>query len=144
MAKREAGVQKRQTKREKTALRGLDRRLFSKIKQEYHDYDYVKKLSQEEREWLSNFTTEYLGANLKEGRETGDVLHTDPDHIKDIWSQNNARNRDIYSRSKAQGIMDSYDPAEDDHVDNPEDGIIAKIDLERELEVGEPGDNSSK
>lgn len=79
---------------------------------------------------------EYLGANLKESRERGEAINTAPEHIKDIWARNNARNADLYSQAKTLGKLDGTDviPA-DKTYDNLEDQLIEKLDSERTFDV---------
>lgn len=77
----------------KDPLPGLNPKLFAKIKQQYFDIDYIDKLNDEEKAWLSKFMWEYLGANLS-GK---DLLHTTDEQKKDCYSRNNSRQRDLYN-----------------------------------------------
>lgn len=43
----------------------LQRRNHPRQRREYIDYDYSKKLTEEERDWLSKFTKEYYGADFQ-------------------------------------------------------------------------------
>lgn len=100
-------------KRDKVKHPGLEKNLFSKIKQEYFDLDYADKLNEEEKKWLSQFMEEYLGANVNKERMLRkygtDVIHKEDDKRKNCFNMNNARNRDVYSISKVTGKMVSTD-----------------------------------
>lgn len=63
---------------------------------------YAKKLSPEDREWLNRFSEEYICANMN---HSGAKLHNTKEMVKSIYDRNNARNRCIYTREKAQGCM---------------------------------------
>ncbi len=127
-------VQKK-TRRGETKHNGLKKEFFSKIKQEYHDIDYVDKLSEQEKDWLSRFMNEDLGANLKENRESGKAINTDPKHIRDIWARNNARNADLYSKAKATGMLDTPDAIPDDsYYESFEDAVIDQLDLSKQID----------
>lgn len=82
---------------------GLKKSKFSRIKQEYFDQDYIDKLSDKDKAWLSKFNDEYLGANLKDG---GNKFHKTKRLKKDCFDRNNARNRDIYGDAKAGGRLE--------------------------------------
>jgi hypothetical protein len=98
-------------KRDIAAVPGLDKTLFSKVKQEYHDIDYSSVLSSKEKKWASQFMEEYLGANLKESSlvdKYGEkAMHKSAEQRKDCFDRNNQRNRDIYSRNRAIGKLTS-------------------------------------
>jgi hypothetical protein len=63
------------------------------------DYDYINKLSEAEKKWLNQFTEEYTIASFKSKRN---IIKD----RKDSYNRNNARNRCIYTRSKASGYLD--------------------------------------
>jgi len=108
---------------------GLNKNLFSKIKQEYFDIDYTDKLDTKElKEFMSKFNEEYLGANLN---GNGKRLHKTKKLRKDCFDMNNARNRDVYSVSRATGRLFEHEPWMDEESYNPEDEIIEKIDKEK-------------
>lgn len=114
-------------KRDAAKHPGLNKHFFSKIKQEYHDYDYINKLSDKEKDWLSNFTEEYLGANLK---HKGKKLHKTDELRKDCYRKNNYRQRDLYSIKKATGNLDMEDKLIilEEPQENEEDRLIDLID----------------
>jgi len=70
---------------------------------------YAKTLPPEAREWLNNFSEEYICANFN---HKGTKLHTTDQQRKGCYNRNNARNRCVFSRQKAQG-EDSMDYLED-------------------------------
>lgn len=119
------------TKRSKTKYPGLKKELYSKIKQQYFDIDYVNSLSEDEKQWLNDFMNEYYGANLNESKER---MHNTDVLRKDVFDRNNARNRDIYNVARTGGRLDSLDEAllnqlEESEIDEEfEDRIINRID----------------
>lgn len=127
-------------KRDKTKTPGLEKNLFSKIKQEYFDIDYIEKLSESEKLWLSQFMEEYLGANVSKDRMQRvygkDVLHKEDVKRKNCFNMNNARNRDVYSVSRVTGkITFAEDVVEKPQLDRyeMEDELIDFIDLYRDF-----------
>jgi len=129
-----ATKKKTTTKREKTNLRGLDKQLFSRIKQEYHDLDYINKLSDKEKQWMSDFMGEWLGANLNDSEKK---MHVSRKRRKQVYDMNNARNRDIMSNTRAGNVLDSYDGEirSADEVDPSlaEDRFIDNIEVDQEM-----------
>lgn len=137
-AKRKA-TKKARKKRDVATYPGLDKTLFSKIKQEYHDLDYLSQLSPKEKDWMSRFMEEYLGAkNEHEGKSVHKKLNTKKGRKK-IFDPNNARNRDIYSSLRAQGRLMFDDPGQfiealqQEHYDaqDIEDRLIDEIDKKK-------------
>lgn len=144
MAKKEAknnsGSQpKNKKKRDQARNKGLDKRFFSKVKQEYHDIDYADQLSAEEKDWLSRFQEEDLGANFKH-KDGGEVIYKEHKDRLKSYNRNNARNRDIYGLKKAAGMITDVDPKraieqrqEASYDDGSyEDALIAEIDAKKE------------
>ncbi len=93
--------------RKTNKLAGLNPRLFSKIKQEFHDIDYAKDLPPKLQEYMASFMEESLGARFN---------HDGKKHIKSkankkkIYTENNARQRDTYALTRATGRMVDIDP----------------------------------
>lgn len=86
----------------------LDNRYNSKIRQEYIDYDYKTKLTEEEKEFLNKFTEEYYGAGLDYDNLENNI-HNTPELKKACTDRNNAQNRCLYGISKATGKLDFND-----------------------------------
>ena len=100
--------------------------MFSKIKQELFDYDYLDKLDPKEAAWLSKFNEEYIGANLN---HKGKKLHTKKAQRRDCFGRNNARNRDIYAIKRATGMLDMEEQLViDEPKISPEDALIELLD----------------
>lgn len=109
---------------------GLDPKLFSKIRQEFHDLDYIDKLTEKEKAYLNAFMTEWLGANMN---HEGKKLHKKVSEKRAIWRQNNKRNWDIYSIGRATGrLSDIEDISEKSY--NPENDLIDMIDNKNKIE----------
>jgi len=79
------------------------------------DFDYLEKLNPEEKAFMHGFIQEYIHANFKHG---GKIIHNTPSLKKDCEDRNNARNRDIHSRNKAAGKMDSLNDIHTDALTN--------------------------
>lgn len=95
-------MSKKKTPRDKIKNVGLRKEKFSKIKQEYHDIDYVNKLNDEEKQWLSKFLEEDLGARFNHGQEN---IYTEKDDVRASYRRNNQRNRDLYAIERAKGNL---------------------------------------
>lgn len=89
---------KRKTKREKQKYANLDPQvnLLSRA-EEIGDFDYLDKLNEEELDFLNKFAGEYINASVPKFGG----LHRTKEEKSEVYGRNNARNRDLYSRSKA-------------------------------------------
>lgn len=126
-------ARKPKTKRDRKKNPGLDKHLFSRVKQEYHDYDYVDKLSDKDKEWLSTFTEEYLGARLNHKKKK---LHRTKKMKRDCFNRNNARQRDTYSIARAtNALLYAEGPVSPVDTGLTEDDIIELLDAEKEREL---------
>jgi hypothetical protein len=101
------------------------------------DYDYVSKLSPEEREYLNSFTEEYVNADFNHGGERVHPLETYEKVVKvsgkvrtvDIYKQesekrNNARNSCVLTKAKISNKLtgiEELDNLEAESFGDPED-----------------------
>lgn len=67
------------------------------------DYDYLSKLSDVEKDWLNQFSSEYIGASFDKDNKKN--LHKTPEGKKSCYDRNNARNRDVYTNSKIKNTL---------------------------------------
>lgn len=125
----------KETKRSRSKYPALKPELNLKTRHDLiADYDYLKKLSSEEKEWLNKFTKEYVNAeiNTKQPRKN---LHRNKSLKKDCYDRNNARNRCIYTRSKASWNLKFFEEVSENHkslINNCiEEELIFKIDSEK-------------
>lgn len=93
-------TKKRPTRRSKAKYAALQPELNLKTRYEEIDYDYVNQLSDKDKEWLNNFTEEYVNANMN---HKGKKLHRSKKDKKLCYDRNNSRNRCILTRAKAGG-----------------------------------------
>lgn len=118
-AKKKKVIQKK--KRDLVKTPGLNKNLFSRVKQEYHDLDYSNNLSAKDQVWMSQFMEEYLGAQLDEdtlkNKYKRKAFHKSKKKRKDCFDRNNARQRDIYGLSRAIGTLDNLDAPMIEHMD---------------------------
>lgn len=70
------------------------------------DQDYIKELSDEEKEFLNKFNEEYYGAVL-DYEDLSKNFHNTKELKKDCTDRNNARNRCMYGIAKAQNKINS-------------------------------------
>lgn len=130
-SRKKRGPQKksqRPNKRDREPNVGLSKGFFSRIKQEYHDYDYISKLSPEDAAWLSKFTEEDLGARFN---HKGKKVYRKVADKRASYSRNNARNRDTHSIAKATGTLDDIDAyyavADNDPIYDYENRLIDSL-----------------
>jgi hypothetical protein len=71
---------------------------------------YFHKLSPEEKKWMNAFMEEENNANFN---HSGPKLNKTRDEKKKIYNRNNARNRCIFTREKAQDKLSYVERAED-------------------------------
>jgi hypothetical protein len=75
-------------------------------KEEIEDIaSYANKLSPKDKEWLNKFVEEEINADFRHNRK----LNKTKASRRIIYTRNNARNRDVFSRAKAQGKLISLD-----------------------------------
>jgi hypothetical protein len=110
---------------------GLDTNYALKIRRDAIDYDYIDQLNDKEKEFLNNFTEEFIGGSFKKNKKQ---VH--PDDLKrDCYGRNNARNRCVYSRAYARDDVKDVTPndtSESEFIKMAgmyEDFLIAKIDM---------------
>lgn len=103
---------KKESKRSRTAHASLKPEYNLKSRQDLIDYDYLDQLSDKDKDWLAKFSEEYIGASFKKElpkrkgkRRKAQNLHKTKELKKSVYDANNARNRDILTRSKAQGLL---------------------------------------
>ena len=94
------------------------------------DQDYIHLLSDKEKQWLSNFMEEELGANF---HHKGKKLNKTKADKRRCYGNNNARNRCLYSIAKATGYLSEFDPGEIDKKQKGaercvEDNLIDELD----------------
>lgn len=91
-------------KRKKTKNPELQPKMHLKIRQELVDYDYVNKLSEEEKAWLNRFTKEWVSASFEKSttgnRHSVKNLNKGEKARQEIYTNNNKRNNDAYGVSK--------------------------------------------
>ena len=88
-----------------------------------------------EKAWLLEFVIEYLGANLDDKNNPGrKIFHNRSKRLrKSCFDMNNARNRDIFSHARAQGLLnygfgEILETEENDISYFSEDDMIEMID----------------
>ena len=129
-------AKRKKTARAKAQYPGIKKKLFSRIKQEFFEgEDYASQLTGKEKAWLAQFNEEYLGANLteKKNRKYNRTrnLHN-KSYRKSIFDSNNQRNRDIFSRARAAGLL-NYGILDNKSYDG-EEILVELIDLQRSLD----------
>lgn len=96
---------KKKTNRSSRKYPALDTKTNLKIRNDLYDFDYLNQLTDKEKEWLNNFSEEYNGADF---RHNGKTLHKTKKLKSDCYNRNNARNRCVYGKAKAQGQVFDY------------------------------------
>lgn len=129
VAKKRGPKKKRGTTRKDASRHsGLDKKFFSRIKQEYFDIDYIDQLSEKEKEWLSSFMEEDLGARFQ---HNGKKIYRRKSDARKSYTRNNARNRDQYGIAKATGKAVDVHPDqafqywEENYIDNDYEDKLA-------------------
>lgn len=119
----------RKSKRSRAKYPGLSHDLNLKTRYEEIDFDYLDKLSPEELKFLNNFVEEEIHADF---RHKGKKLNTTKKAKRRIYSKNNARNRDIYSRASASHRLDYFSGINENIGSNYDlEKLVYKIDLDR-------------
>jgi hypothetical protein len=123
------------SKRRGTKYPGLVREVHPKPRWEYIDFDYTDKLSEKEKEYLSNFNEEWLSGNFN---HKGKKFHKTKADRKKCYDRNNARNRDIYSINRTHGWIVATEDLIDglQNMKNPsdvEEAMVSILDLDKEV-----------
>lgn len=99
--------------RKRAKYPGLDKRVNARTRHEYIDFDYVDKLSDKEKEWLSNFNEEFMSGNFQ---HKGKIFHKSKKSKRECYSRNNARNRDASAIAMATGHLQQL--GDESHLEN--------------------------
>lgn len=95
------------SRRERTKFPALKPELNLKTRFDLIDMDekYWADLKKDPKamEYLNSFNEEFVNASFKKGKKH---LHKTKNQRRDSYNRNNARNRCIYTREKAQGKLD--------------------------------------
>lgn len=73
-------------------LPGLSAKCTSRCAREFVDFDYVDKLSSEEKQWLDQFSREYYQNDF-----SAPEFHVDKESKRELYRTNNERARDIWN-----------------------------------------------
>lgn len=138
--KKKSKIKKKTHKYTKQKYPALNVKYQVANRRELIDYDYVHKLSEEDKDWLDRFTSEVIITNFN---HRGEQLITDVEEKRSLYRDNNKRNVDIFSTNKANGSLmyssnglNKEDPITgnpDDFKNEYEDLLIAKMDVNRSL-----------
>lgn len=128
-------------KRSKSKFPGLDPSVNGKKRQEVMDQDYIDKLSEKEKQWLSDFNEHWLSGSTKKGsKKFGKTVK----ERKAAYNRNNARNRCQLSIAKATGFAVSTEDVKEQvetisgkNPDSTENEVIEILDAKISGERGE-------
>lgn len=133
---------------------GLSKKGDPKIRHDLYDFDYIDKLNDKEKKFLSDFNLEYISGDLnhpgkrlhkkkiktRKVASTGKLRKFDVG-AKSINDMNNARNRDAYSICKSNGILKGEKDAlsgierKESSINDMENAIVELIDLKSDPEA---------
>jgi hypothetical protein len=105
------------------------------------DFDYLDQLTEEEKDYLNRFYEEFINANFKHKGErvhpvvnktkkvkaTGRIRQVDT-YKQDCEHRNNSRNRCVYTKAKAQGLVTELETTHQKEFSNVEDRLNYEID----------------
>lgn len=96
-------------RRSKSKYPNLNPRFTLKHRQELIDFDYLDKLDEESLKFLNTFVGEWVGASFKKKSDTEyceSNLHKTSEQRKELYSNNNKRNHDIYTKKSCTKGLD--------------------------------------
>ena len=93
----------KKTKRSKTKYPGLVKSVNTKNRQHLIDEDYIKKLSEEQKDWLNRFNEEYNNANFN---HPGDKLHKTKEEELECYNRDYARKMDVLVMGRVNNKLD--------------------------------------
>lgn len=98
---------RKKTIRDSSYHPALNKRFFSKVKQEFHDIDYAHTLDDKAKAFLASYMEEHLGARFN---HSGKKLTKSKAGKQKVYNENNARQRDQYSIARATGRIVDISP----------------------------------
>ena len=97
-------------KRKAAKYPGVMPEMHPRSRWEYIDLDYVKKLSDSDKAYMSKFMDEYYGATLApvaDPEQWNKDFHNTKETRKQCQDRNNARNRDLFTANRTAGYNSS-------------------------------------
>ena len=130
-------------KRKGASLKVLQKKSTRLIRQEYMDYDYIDKLSDEDKQFLADFTAEHYNASVGKQSDEGkdNRFAKSKKEVKDAQHRNNLRNNDVYGKAKAhndlvysqsEGVIDPQIRNKWTKQQSYEDAMIEILDYKRQ------------
>lgn len=119
-------------KRDMEAYPALKKELNLKTRQDLIDYDYVHKLSEEDRKWLNKFTEEYVVTDFDRDNLNNNIHNTE-EYKSESDHRNYLRTKiDAYSMSKAGTRLQYIEDLNKEFcVDDYENMLIDKLDKKK-------------
>lgn len=96
------------SRRSRAKYPGLSKTYTLKRRVDILEIDYLDKLNDYEKQWLNDFHEEYINTNFKKGRFVEDGRTK-----RALYTENNIRNRDIYTLSKAGNTLVFFEDLKD-------------------------------
>jgi hypothetical protein len=96
---------------------GLSKNHTRKNAREFVDFDYVEKLSDEEREFLERFSREFYQGGPRKGDPN--AVHATDEQRKATYRANNERNRDVWNKFQRLPLDMSDCVVDPDSEDEP-------------------------
>jgi hypothetical protein len=125
------------SKRSRAAFPNLQKKFHNLNVHEFLDYDYIGQLSTEEKKWFDKFNEEYYRAYFN--KKTNKHVHKKAQR-KEVYSANNARNRDLYAQSLKTRTLELVEDSKtymEKAVENYEDELIECLDNQVIIDVQE-------
>lgn len=97
--------------------------------QQWLDFDYLDKLTDKEKAWLSQFCSEYYSADFR--TKDRSPLHKSKKKKREIYNSNNARNRDTTTLLSCYRMLDGMDKM--DASKESEQELLELLDLMKKL-----------
>lgn len=95
-------TQTQKVPRHKEKFAALNPKRAVKNRQEQLDVPYLDKLNDKEKAWLNNFLEESVITNFQ---HKGKKFYTSKKAKRKLYSENNARNRCVYTKAKSMGTL---------------------------------------
>lgn len=119
-------------------MESLNPAKVTKVRKDLVEVDYLRKLNNEDKRWLAQFTDEYTAGSVqkdKRGKVKSGYLHNTKALAKDCYDSNNRRNNDVHGVTRANGLLYDIDQVSNNkdgwyitQVGLTEDALIKKVD----------------
>ncbi len=123
-------AKKKKINRSERKYPNLDSKTNLRIRADLYDQTYASDLSEENKEYLNKFNSEFINADFRHEKP----LHKSKKAKRERFTNNNKRNHCVLSKAKAQGLVTELPVTENPEYDG-EDSINELLDKTKKIQI---------